>query len=108
MDLQRTYYPFPVQQGIELVVHVTGGDDVEYGPDELPFTADGSLSAGQERQFDESFVLHFPGASSFEVNVAPTEAEAPQQDAMSVPVPDDSEPLPPLPPDVEATGEVES
>ena len=67
MQLERIYYTFPVQQGVELFVEVSDGDAVEYGATGLPFVADGQLALGDSLQFDQTFVLHVPGRSEVQV-----------------------------------------
>lgn len=86
MELRQTYYSFTLQPGIAgLVVEVTDGDPVEYGGLDTPFTADGHLVAGQQQEFDSSFVLHVPGKTTVETTYPP-------------PPPIDAERVPPEPP----------
>lgn len=71
MQLERIYYTFPLQQGVELFVEVSDGDAVEYGATGLPFVADGQLALGETLQFDQTFVLHVPGRSEVQVGTPP-------------------------------------
>ena len=94
MQLERIYYTFPIQQGVELVVEVTDGDPVEYGTPGLPFIAAGQLALGDSQQFDETFILHVPGRSEIEVGT-------PSRDPIIVPEGESPDRPPPQEPEEE-------